>query len=154
MKYGTNLISGEVFCVFIFFHFSHSGLSVLNGLNFFYSRWRDGENREQSISGMSLNCPEMRNEYGKSENEIWEQNRELEMKLLIGLGFKLGYFPFFIFPFTFPRSPFLVPRSSFLPLQASSLCRHVGELRDEPNGCSFSLPMQIVENNWNFQTAI
>ena len=110
MKYGTNLISGEVFCVFIFFHFSHSGLSVLNGLNFFYSRWRDGENREQSISGMSLNCPEMRNEYGKSENEIWEQNRELEMKLLIGLGFKLGYFPFFI-----SRSLFPVPRSSFLP---------------------------------------
>ena len=96
----------------------------------------------------------MRNEYGKSENEIWEQNRELEMKLLIGLGFKLGYFPFFIFsfavprsPFPVPRSPFLVPRSSFLLLVASSLCRHAGELRDEPNGCSFSLPMQIVENN-------
>ena len=59
---------------------------------------------------MSLNCPKMRNEYGKSENEIWEQNRELEMKLLIGLGFKLGYFPFFI-----SRSLFPVPRSSFLP---------------------------------------
>ena len=101
----------------------------------------------RSLTVMSLNCPKMRNECGKSDNEIWEQNRELEMKLLIGLGFKLGYFPFFIFSFAVPRSPFPVPRSSFLLLVASSLCRHAGELRDEPNGCSFSLPMQIVENN-------
>ena len=63
----------------------------------------------RSLTVMSLNCPKMRNEYGKSDNEIWEQNRELEMKLLIGLGFKLGYFPFFIFSFAVPRSPFLVP---------------------------------------------
>ena len=77
----------------------------------------------------------MRNEYGKSDNEIWEQNRELEMKLLIGLGFKLGYFPFFIFPFAVPRSPFLVPPFSSILFVS------------EPNGCSFSLPMQIVENN-------
>ena len=63
----------------------------------------------------------MRNEYGKSENEIWEQNRELEMKLLIGLGVNLDYFPFFIFPLTVPRSPFLVPRSSFLVPSFSSI---------------------------------
>ena len=63
----------------------------------------------RSLTVMSLNCPKMRNEYGKSENEIWEQNRELEMKLLIGLGVNLDYFPFFIFPFTVPHSPFLVP---------------------------------------------
>ena len=69
----------------------------------------------RSLTVMSLNCPKMRNEYEKWENEIWEQNRELEMKLLIGLGFKLCYFPFFIFPFTVPRSPFLVlPFSSIL----------------------------------------
>ena len=75
----------------------------------------------RSLTVMSLNCPKMRNEYGKSDNEIWEQNRELEMKLLIGLGFKLGYFPFFIFPFAAPRSPFLVPRSSFLVPPFSSI---------------------------------
>ena len=91
----------------------------------------------------------MRNKYGKWENEIWEQNRELEMKLLIELGFKLGYVTIFHLPV--PYSPFPVPRSSFLLLLlllvTSSLCRHVGELCDEPNGCSFSLPMQIVEKN-------
>ena len=75
----------------------------------------------RSLTVMSLNCPKMRNEYGKSENEIWEQNRELEMKLLIGLGVNLDYFPFFIFPFTVPRSPFLVPRSSFLVPSFSSI---------------------------------
>ena len=56
-------------------------------------------------------------------------------------GVQVRLFPIFHFPVHF--SPFPVPRSSL----ASSLCRHVGELRDEPNGCSFSLPMQIVENN-------
>ena len=49
--------------------------------------------------------------------------------------------------FSFSRSLFPVPRSPLLHLVASSLCRHVGELRDEPNGCSFSLPTQIVEHN-------
>ena len=75
----------------------------------------------RSLTVMSLNCPKMRNEYGKSDNEIWEQNRELEMKLLIGLGFKLGYFPFFIFSFAVPRSPFPVPRSPFLVPPFSSI---------------------------------
>ena len=36
---------GEAFCVFIFFHFPDSGLSVLNGLHFYFW-WRDSENRE------------------------------------------------------------------------------------------------------------
>ena len=60
-------------------------------------------------------------------------------------GVQVRLFPIFHFPV--PCSPFPVPLSSFFLLIASSLCRHVGELRDEPNGCSFSLPMQIVEHN-------
>ena len=60
-------------------------------------------------------------------------------------GVQVRLFP--IFHFLVRCSPFPVSRSSFLLLVASSLCRHAGELRDEPNGCSFSLPMQIVENN-------
>ena len=43
------------------------------------------------------------NDHSEQENETWEQSREsreLEMKLLIGLGFKVGFVPiFFIFPF-------------------------------------------------------
>ena len=42
---------------------------------------------------------------GAGENEKWEQNKELEKKLLIGLIVKFCYF--FIFPF-----PVLVPRFS------------------------------------------
>ena len=45
---------------------------------------------------------------GVGGNEKWEQNRELEMKLLIGLRFKAGFFPFVIFPF-----PVLVLCSTF-----------------------------------------
>ena len=45
MKYRTDLILGEAFCLFIFFYFLDSGLSVLNGLQFYF--WlRDSENRE------------------------------------------------------------------------------------------------------------
>ena len=45
MKYRTDLILGEAFCIFIFFYFLDSGLSVLNGLQFYF--WlRDSENRE------------------------------------------------------------------------------------------------------------
>ena len=43
------------------------------------------------------------NEHREQENVEWEQNRDLEMKLLIGLGFELGFVPIFHFP---------VPRSS------------------------------------------
>ena len=43
MKYRTNLILGEAFCIFIFVYFLDSGLSVLNGLKFYF--WfRDSEN--------------------------------------------------------------------------------------------------------------
>ena len=45
MKYRTDLILGEAFCLFIFFYFLDSGLSVLNGLQFHF--WlRDSENLE------------------------------------------------------------------------------------------------------------
>ena len=45
MKYRTDLILGEAFCLFIFFYFLDSGLSVLNDLQFYF--WlRDSENRE------------------------------------------------------------------------------------------------------------
>ena len=35
MNYRTGLVLGEGFCIFIFWHFPDSGLSVLTGLNFF-----------------------------------------------------------------------------------------------------------------------
>ena len=45
MKYRTDLILGKVFYLFIFFYFQDSGLSVPNGLQFYF--WlRDSENRE------------------------------------------------------------------------------------------------------------
>ena len=59
------------------------------------------------------------------ERKKWEQSGELELKLLIGLGFKLGFFsqfPFFRsplpvpqYPVPGPRSPFLLPRFGNLP---------------------------------------
>ena len=36
MKYRTDLSLGEAFCIFIFFHFPDSGLSVLNGMHFYF----------------------------------------------------------------------------------------------------------------------
>ena len=36
MKYRTDLILGKAFCIFIFFYFLDSGLSVLNGLQFYF----------------------------------------------------------------------------------------------------------------------
>ena len=64
------------------------------------------------------------NERGQWESKKWEQSGELELKLLIGLGFKLGFFPNFHFsvprsPFSAPCSPLPVPRSSFLVLVTS-----------------------------------
>ena len=48
MKYRTDLILGEAFCLFIFFYFLDSGLSVLNGLQFYF--WlRDSENQEYTV---------------------------------------------------------------------------------------------------------
>ena len=49
MKYRTDLSLGEAFCIFIFFHFPDSGLSVLNGMHF-YLLWCDSENREMSLA--------------------------------------------------------------------------------------------------------
>ena len=36
MKHRTDLILGEVLCIFIFFYILDSGLSVLNGLQFYF----------------------------------------------------------------------------------------------------------------------
>ena len=40
---------------------------------------------------------------GNGKIKKWEQNRELEMKLLIGLGIKLGFVPILHFPGPVPR---------------------------------------------------
>ena len=53
MKNRTDLILGEAFCIFIFFYFLDSGLSVLNSLQFYF-RLRDSENREYRIRSFSL----------------------------------------------------------------------------------------------------
>ena len=66
------------------------------------------------------------NERGERENEKWEQYRELEMKLLIGLGFKVGFvFLFFIFPFSM-----LVPRCRFPVLATPVFCLHIKDRSD------------------------
>ena len=36
MKYRRDLILGEAFCIFIFFHFPDSGLSLLNDLRLIF----------------------------------------------------------------------------------------------------------------------
>ena len=47
---------------------------------------------------------------GERENEKWGQNRELEIKLLIELGFNKVLFPFFVpAPLPHTLSPFLAP---------------------------------------------
>ena len=51
MKYRTDLILGEAFSIFIFIYFLYSGLSELNGLQFYF--WlRDSENREFGEIGL------------------------------------------------------------------------------------------------------
>ena len=49
MKYRTHLILGEAFCIFIFFYLLDSGLSVLNGLQFYFG-FHDSENPQYSRS--------------------------------------------------------------------------------------------------------
>ena len=44
-----------------------------------------------------------KNEHGEGGNEKWEQSRELEMKLLIGLRFKAGFVPICHFPISRAR---------------------------------------------------
>ena len=58
MKYRTDLILGKVFCLFIFFYFQDSGLSVSNGLQFYF--WlRDSENREYAyVANVQMNPPD------------------------------------------------------------------------------------------------
>ena len=56
------------------------------------------------------------NEQGEQENEKWEQNKELEMKLLIGLGFKWSFVSIFHFPVPRARFPLPVPRFSNIPV--------------------------------------
>ena len=46
MNYRTDLILGEDFCIFIFFHLPDSELSRLR----FLLWWRDGKNKEQNYS--------------------------------------------------------------------------------------------------------
>ena len=36
---------GESLCIFTFFHFSESGLYLLNGIDFYFE-WRDTENQQ------------------------------------------------------------------------------------------------------------
>lgn len=45
---------------------------------------------------------------GNEKNGKWQQNKELEISLLIGLGFKLALVPIFHFPVFLPRNPFLI----------------------------------------------
>ena len=52
------------------------------------------------------------NDHGELGNEKWKQNRELEMKLLIRLGFNLGFLPIFHFPVRRARFPLPVLRLS------------------------------------------
>ena len=52
MKNRTDLILGEAFCIFIFFYFLDCGLSLLNGLQFYF-RLRDSENREFLVMAVS-----------------------------------------------------------------------------------------------------
>ena len=49
MKYCTDLILGMAFCIFIFFHFPDSRLSVLNGLHLCFW-WHDSENQVEGTS--------------------------------------------------------------------------------------------------------
>ena len=54
MKYRTDLILGEAFCIFIFFYFLDSGLSVLNGLQFYF--WLRGSENLQYCSKSLRAC--------------------------------------------------------------------------------------------------
>ena len=72
MKYRSHLILGEVFAFFMLFHFLDSGLSVLNGFDF-YCWWRDSENRiftRASTKCMKRNGGALKksNEYSESFN--------------------------------------------------------------------------------------
>ena len=61
-----------------------------------------------------------KNEHGEGGNEKWEQSRELEMKLLIGLRFKAGFVPICHFPIPRARPLLHVPRFSNILLNTIS----------------------------------
>ena len=68
MKNRTDLILGEAFCIFIFFYFLDSGLSVLNGLQFYF-RLRDSENREYTFQPLIGFCIYTRSDLNKIREE-------------------------------------------------------------------------------------
>ena len=51
----------------------------------------------QKRKGKSILCSRQ-NERRERENEKWDQNKELKMKLLIGLRFMFGFVPIFHLP--------------------------------------------------------
>ena len=68
-----------------------------------------------------------KNEHGEGGNEKWEQSRELEMKLLIGLRFKAGFVPICHFPIPRARPLLHFPRFSDILLNTiSQLDRVIG----------------------------
>ena len=81
-------------------------LSVVIKYTFFGTLWRGMLLKRGTGNG------ERRTSAGNGKIKKWEQNRELPMKLLIGLGFKISFSPFFITSFhelvLGPRCP--VPR--------------------------------------------
>ena len=81
-------------------------LSVVIKYTFFGALWRGMLLKRGTGNG------ERRTSAGNGKIKKWEQNRELPMKLLIGLGFKISFSPFFITSFhelvLGPRCP--VPR--------------------------------------------
>ena len=89
MKNRTDLILGEAFCIFIFFYFLDSGLSVLNGLQFYF-RLRDSENRELLKFILNLALFSFKNvffmllslfSYLFHENETFETLRSVDFQL-------------------------------------------------------------------------
>ena len=48
MKYRTDLILGEAFCIFILFYFPDYGIGIFYGLHFFFW-WRDGETGNKQL---------------------------------------------------------------------------------------------------------
>ena len=68
-------------------------LSVVIKYTFFRALWRGMLLKRGTGNG------ERRTSAGKGKIKKWEQNRELPMKLLIGLGFKISFSPFFITSF-------------------------------------------------------
>ena len=111
-------------------------------------------------------------EHGERKNEKWEQNKDLEMKWMIGLGFKLGFVPIFHFPVARARSSLPVPSSSNILLPRKLLgqvwvsnmatlfnYRDVWRARhrwryEHPVAKSFDNHVYFSEKNFSFATLI